>query len=444
MFSLYKKAYAGLSTSTWILAVVLLINRCGAMVIPFMTVYLTQQLHFSVQQAGLVMTCYGIGGIVGAFSGGRLSDRYGFYPVQFWSLLLQGLIFLVLGQMHTLLQFCICIFILSAVGDAFRPANTAATAHYSSPENRTRSYSLNRLASNLGWSIGPAVGGIVASYSYHLLFWVDGLTCVVAIIVMRLMIPPVHVAVKRHDGESAGAEGESVNNGKSGSVNNGKIEHVDNGETGRINKGKQARVNQPKRDSVYKDKIYLAFIALSILFTTGFLQLSTMVALYFKEVLHLEEAQIGMVLGLNGLLVAAIEMVLIYKIENMKHPLEFMTRGVALASLAYLSFNILPAAGFVSIVFIVLFTAGEMLSIPFMTAFFISRSGEHNRGQYAALYTVSFAVSTILSPTIGSATIAHFGFKVWWYVAAGFCLIAAVGFNFLYQKVTAKKGSYAV
>ena len=405
MFSLYKKAYAGLSTSTWILAVVLLINRCGAMVIPFMTVYLTQQLHFSVQQAGLVMTCYGIGGIVGAFAGGRLSDRYGFYPVQFWSLLLQGGIFLVLGQMHTLLQFCICIFMLSAVGDAFRPANTAATAHYSNPDNRTRSYSLNRLASNLGWSVGPAVGGIVASFSYHLLFWVDGLTCIVAILFMRFFIPPVHVAPK----------------------------------TPEVKK-------QPsfKSDSVYKDGIYLTFIALSILFTTGFLQLSTMVALYFKEVLHLEEAQIGMVLGINGLLVAAVEMVLIYKIENRKHPLEFMTRGVALASLAYLSFNILPAAGFVSIVFIVLFTAGEMLSIPFMTAFFISRSGEHNRGQYAALYTVSFAVSTILSPTIGSAMIAHYGFRVWWYAAAGLCLASAVGFNYLYQKVTEKKGRYAM
>ncbi len=431
MFSLYKKAYAGLSTSTWILAVVLLINRSGAMVIPFMTVYLTQQLHFSVQQAGLVMTCYGIGGIVGAFMGGRLSDRYGFYPVQFWSLLLQGLIFLVLGQMQTLLQFCICIFILSLVGDAFRPANTAATAHYSTPENRTRSYSLNRLASNLGWSVGPAVGGIVAGYSYHLLFWVDGLTCVVAILVMRLMIPPVHMVPKMQVARQTGCEGESVDKASIERTGRDKIENV--------GKAKIEHLGKAKSDSVYKDHIYLTFIALSILFTTGFLQLSTMVALYFKEILHLGEAQIGMVLGINGLLVAAIEMVLIYKIENRKHPLAFMTRGVALASLAYLSFNILPAAGFVSIVFIVLFTAGEMLSIPFMTAFFISRSGEHNRGQYAALYTVSFAVSTILSPTIGSATIAHFGFKVWWYVAAGFCLIAAIGFNFLYQKVTAKK-----
>lgn len=282
---------------------------------------------------------------------------------------------------------------LSAVGDAFRPANSAATAHYSTPENTTRSYSLNRLASNLGWSIGPAVGGIVASYSYHLLFWVDGLTCIIAILIMRLAIPPVHVGPKKQV-----------------------VKEVGN-----------------KSDSVYRDGIYLAFIGLSIVFTTGFLQLSTMVALYFKEVIHMDEAQIGMVLGINGLLVAAIEMVLIYKIENRYHPLAFMTRGVALASLAYLSFNILPAAGYVSIVFILLFTIAEMLSIPFMNAFFISRSGPHNRGQYASLYTISFAISTILSPTIGSTMIEHFGFRVWWYAAAGCCLVAAVGFNYLHQ-----------
>lgn len=404
MLSLYKKAYAGLSTSTWMLAVVLLINRCGAMVIPFMTVYLTQQLHFSVQQAGLVMTCYGMGAIIGAFVGGRLSDRIGFYPVQFWSLLLQGLIFLVLGQMQTLLQFCVCIFVLSAVGDAFRPANSAATAHYSTPENTTRSYSLNRLASNLGWSIGPAVGGIVASFSYHLLFWVDGLTCIIAVLIMRMAIPPVHVVAKKPVTKAAII---------------------------------------PK-DSVYRDGIYLVFIGLSIIFTTGFLQLSTMVALYFKEVIHMDEAQIGMVLGINGLLVAAIEMVLIYKIENRRHPLAFMTRGVALASLAYLSFNILPAAGYVSIVFILLFTAAEMLSIPFMNAFFISRSGAHNRGQYASLYTISFAISTILSPTIGSTMIEHFGFKVWWYTAAGFCLVAAVGFNYLHMHVCGQEKKISI
>ncbi|MBW8687694.1 MFS transporter [Chitinophaga rhizophila] len=401
ILSLYKKAYAGLSSSTWLLAVVLLINRSGAMVIPFMTVYLTQQLHFSVEQTGIVMACFGAGAICGSFIGGRLTDKIGFYPVQFWSLLLQGLIFLVLGQMHTLTQLCICIFVLSCVGDTFRPANVAATAYYSSVENRTRSYSLNRLASNLGWSIGPAVGGILAGYSYHLLFWVDGLSCITAVTIMRILLPPAKVLHKE-------------------TTTPDKALPTDNA-------------------SVYADSIYLIFVLLIVVFTTGFLQLTTMVPLYLKSVAHMKEANIGMLMGLNGLLVAFIEMVLVFKLEGKLHSLQFVTRGTILAGLGYLSFNLLPPVAATGLFFILLVTAGEMLSIPFMNSFFVMRSGEHNRGQYAGLYTMAFSISSILAPTLGAYTVEHYGFSTWWYCAGALCLLPGAGFYLLYKKIAANK-----
>lgn len=399
IFSLYRKAYAGLSSSTWLLAVVLLINRSGAMAIPFMTVYLTQQLHFSVEQAGIVMACFGAGAICGSFIGGRLSDKIGFYPVQFWSLLLQGMIFLVLGQMRTLPQFCVCIFVLSCVGDTFRPANVAATAHYSSVANRTRSYSLNRLASNLGWSVGPALGGILAGYSYHLLFWVDGLTCITAVLVMRLLLPPVKIKTKP------------------------------------VEKATPDCKTSPDAPSVYKDWIYIAFISLITIFTTGFLQLSTMVPLYLKSIVHMKEAHIGMLMGLNGLIVAFIEMVLVYKLEGKMHSLQFITRGVLLAGLGYLSFNLLPPVAAAGLVFILMFTAGEMLSIPFMNSFFVHRSSDHNRGQYAGLYTMAFSISSVCAPTLGAYMVGHFGFSAWWYCTAALCMSTGAGFYFLYKKV---------
>src|SRR5438045_8869013 len=99
--------------------------------------------------------------------------------------------------MQTLLQFTICIFVLSSLGESFRPANSAAVAAYSNDSNRTRCYSLNRLAINLGWAIGPAVGGILASINYAYLFWVDGLTCIIASIVLYFVITPQKVTT--HD-----------------------------------------------------------------------------------------------------------------------------------------------------------------------------------------------------------------------------------------------------
>jgi predicted MFS family arabinose efflux permease len=113
---LYRNAYAGLTRPVWYLSLVMFVNRCGTMVIPFMMVYLTQELRFSLADAGLVMAMFGAGAIFGAFLGGRLSDKIGFYPVQLWSLFLNGIMFFVLGPLHQLRHIAVCIFILSTVG----------------------------------------------------------------------------------------------------------------------------------------------------------------------------------------------------------------------------------------------------------------------------------------------------------------------------------------
>src|ERR1700742_113835 len=175
--SLYQNAYSGLSRDTWLLSLVMLINRSGTMVIPFMTIYLTQpSMGYSISQAGIVMGLFGLGAVCGGFLGGRITDRIGFHRVQLVTLTGGGFLFMLLGQMKSYPLICLFTFLLSLVNDAFRPANSTAIAFYSKEENRTRSYSLNRLAINLGWAVGGAIGGILASINYHLLFWVDGCT----------------------------------------------------------------------------------------------------------------------------------------------------------------------------------------------------------------------------------------------------------------------------
>src|SRR5689334_6085921 len=139
---LYKKAYSGLSINSWYLCLVMFINRSGTMVIPFMTIYCTQKLHFTVEQTGIIMGLFGIGSLLGAFIGGKITDKYGFYYVQVLALLIGGLLFILLGFQRTFVSVGIFSFILSACNDAFRPANSTAVAHYSTEQNRTRSNSL--------------------------------------------------------------------------------------------------------------------------------------------------------------------------------------------------------------------------------------------------------------------------------------------------------------
>jgi MFS family permease len=82
---LYKNSYAGLTRRIWLLSIVMLINRSGTMVLAFMTLY-CKHLGFSIQQGGLVVAVYGVGSVAGAFLGGKISDRFGFYRTQFGAL----------------------------------------------------------------------------------------------------------------------------------------------------------------------------------------------------------------------------------------------------------------------------------------------------------------------------------------------------------------------
>src|SRR3712207_6145129 len=97
---LYKKAYTGIPKPIWWLSLVMFINRSGTMVIPFLTVYLTSS-GYTLSQAGTVMSAFGLGAIVGSFIGGKLSDRFGFFWVQFYSLLLNGIFFIILSYIQS-------------------------------------------------------------------------------------------------------------------------------------------------------------------------------------------------------------------------------------------------------------------------------------------------------------------------------------------------------
>src|SRR5690606_13980746 len=129
---------------TWWLSLVMLVNRSGTMVIPFMTLYITQQLGYSIAQAGWVMALFGLGAVCGGLIGGKLIDKVGFYYVQIATLLGGGILFMILGQIKSYSLICLFAFLLSLVNDMFRPANAAAIAQYSKEENTTRSFSLNR------------------------------------------------------------------------------------------------------------------------------------------------------------------------------------------------------------------------------------------------------------------------------------------------------------
>lgn len=345
-------------------------------------------MNRTLSDAGIVMGLFGLGAIIGAYFGGKFSDRIGFYKVQLLTLLGGGILFIILGQIKSFPLICLFTFILSLVNEAFRPANSSAIAFYSTPENRTRSYSLNRLSINLGWAVGGSLGGIIASYNYELLFWVDGITNIGAALSLFYFLKPI--SIKKADA----AKKEEI----------------------------------PESQSAYKDKIYLWFIFLTMLFSFCFFQLFTTVPKYFRDNLHLSERFIGFLMALNGAIIVAVEMVLIYALEGRRKNLVYITTGVIICALSYFSLLIPANAIFISVFMIFIISFGEIGSMPFMNTFWTVRSNESNRGQYAALYTIAWGTGQTLGPFLSSLLVDATNFNVLFIVIGSILMVAAFGF----------------
>ena len=386
----YKQSFSGLSKETWLLSTVMLINRSSYMAVPFMSLYVTQFLHRPPSDAGLIITLFGLGSILGATAGGKFTDVIGFRAVQIFSTLIGGALFIFFSTIRHFETLCFLTLVISFFSEAFRPANFAAIASYAAPGTETRSYSLNRLATNLGWAVGSSIGGLIASFNYQLLFIVDGAVSMLSGIAILYWLPVVkgyRKAIKE--------------------------------------KLKGVVVRKP-----WQDSLFVKFILLNTLFTTCFFLMFRVVPLFFKEVWHLDEFIIGLVLGLNGLIIAAFEMVMISKIENKRSPIYYIIVGVLLVAAAYLLLLIPKTAPIVvALLCTVMFTFGEMFSLPFINTFVISRSNEFNRGQYAAGYTLSWSAAQVIGPTAGFYLAEKCGYSILWFALAGLLVLCAFGFS---------------
>lgn len=392
-FSLaYKNSFRGLSRETWLLSIVMLINRSSSMAVPFMSLYMTQYLHRPPSDAGLIITLFGIGSILGATTGGKLTDVVGFRTVQIVSSVIGGIFFIFFSTLTNFHFLCILTVVISFFSEAFRPANFAAIATYAAPGTQTRSYSLNRLATNLGWAFGSSVGGIVASFNYPLLFVIDGAVSILAGLLILCLLPAAkaYVAGKSEDNAAVGAV------------------------------------------KPWQDRLFVKFLLLTTLLTTCFFLMFRVVPLFYKEHWHLDEMVIGIILGMNGIIIALFEMVMISKIENKRSPIFYIMTGVLLIASSYLILmlpKLIPVI--LAILSMIMFTLGEMFALPFINTFVMSRTNSGNRGQYAAGYTLSWSLAQVIGPASGFYLAEHFGYNWLWFLLVLLLAACAYGFKLL-------------
>ncbi len=377
LFNSYINTFKGLSREAWMLSIVMLINRSGSMVLPFLGVYMTGHLKFSLENAGIVLSFYGIGSVLGSWLGGYLTDKFGEYYIQSWSLFLSAPIFLIIPFFPSVEMMAVLIFLQSTISDTFRPANSVAITKYARPENLTKAFSLNRMAVNLGFSIGPALGGVLSGISYNFLFVFNFTGALIAGIIYVFFFRKRNKIFREKK------------------------------------KSETFEVVKKTGKSPYKDYPFLVFSILCTIFAICFFQFFNTIPLFYKDVAKLSQSTIGFILGYSGFIIVLLEMPLVSIAERTLKVPQILFLGAVLAGLSYLMLIFGSNITWLVLSMTVLCVA-EIWALPFMSTVTALRSENGNKGAYMGVNGIAFSFSFIITPFLGTYVVSRFGFDSLW------------------------------
>jgi predicted MFS family arabinose efflux permease len=364
-----------LPRGVWVLFATTLVNRAGTMVLPFLVLYLTRDLGLTAGQAGSVLFVYGVGAFISAALSGRLSDVLGPMHVIRDSLFLSGVILLAFPFARTYATVVTMALALSLAAEAFRPASMAVVADLVKPAQRKPAFALTRLAINLGMSIGPALGGFLATVSFRSLFLVNGVSSLAAgtLLLLALRRAPIHLG---HPETEPGGP-----------------------------------VELPSKRA-WSDFRLLFFLTAVFPVALVFFQHMSSMALYLVRDLGLSEIDYGLFFTINTLLIVALEVPINSATAHWPHrrtlALGAFLFGVGFGSLAF-------AWDFWSVAMtVVIWTFGEMFLFPSLAAYVTDIAPRSRRGEYMGLTQMAMSLAFAIGPWAGTAVLEKFGGRTLW------------------------------
>lgn len=381
------RGLGGLPRAVWVIFSITLVNRMGTMVLPFLVIYLTRRAGFTAEQAGLALVFYGAGAVLTAPLAGRLCDRWDARYVMMTALLSSSAFLLIFPFIKGFAAIMTVTTLWAVVSEAFRPANLAIISEAVAPGQRKAAFSLSRLAINLGMSIGPAVGGFLAAHSFTALFIVDGVTSLLA----GLLLAGTPLRAAHHDTEPPPEPAVATAASKFGAL---------------------------------RDFRLLYFLLSLALIQLVFFQHEGALPLFIVRDLRIGESAYGLLFTLNTCLIILFEVPLNLAMTRWPHH-----RAMALGALlcAFGFGGLAVASGLLSVALtVVVWTFGEMILFPSSSAHVADIAPPAQRGVYMGYYVMTFSLALMVGPWLGLMVLDKRGAATLWLGALVCGLVSTV------------------
>jgi len=381
----------GLPPTYWLLWSGTLINRLGGFVIPFLTLYLTNQRGIPVSQAALMVSLFGAGSFLSQLVGGELTDRFGRRPVMLLSFLVTPIFMISLGLATSVSVIALFTFIVGFFTDLYRPAVGAAIADLVPPESRTRAYGYNYWAINLGAAVAPLLAGLLAGYNYLILFVADAATTLIFGLIVLFGIRETRPVEAHHNTAVSFKE----------------------------------RINQLKREPIL---LVFSFLALFV----GMVYMQGYVTLPLDMGSHgLGPEQYGAAIAVNGFLIILVTI----PISNMAvkwHRFRTMAIAAVLLGLGF-GFTALADSLSLFLISVVIWTLGEIAATSVAPAIIADLSPVELRGVYQGIFGSAWGLAYFIGPLAGGWIYEHWGSNALW---TG-CLLLGIALAFCYLTMSA-------
>jgi predicted MFS family arabinose efflux permease len=358
-----------------------------------MVLYVSQFLGVRPALAGMALTVYGLGGLVSGPIAGRLCDRFGAFTILRGSLVTSGAILLMFPLVRDFTLFLALTFLWAMVAESGRPASLAALTSFIRPDQRKAAIALNRLAINLGMSIGPAVGGFLATLSFPLLFLADGATALAAGLFLAVIL--ARRPLMRHAAPPAASD---------------------------------RPAHQTSRfSSVLHDPHALLFLAGLLLVFIVFHQPEGAMSVYLVRDLHYPPSFYGTLFVANTILIVLIELPLNLAMQKWSHR-STITLGAVLIAAGFGSMALLHTR-LGLLLSVIVWTFGEMIAMPATGAYITDLAPQGRSGEYAGAYSAAYSLSLIVGPWAGIIALERIGGTALWCAGLIVGLIGAAALN---------------